>query len=99
MSERFEHPADLAILSLDEFDNEMRFARRSLAHYDRVRAKVIDSFGHSCRVLVVECASDGDDVSSHDRVRRIGQIVGELCVGRQQQQAGASKVQSANRDE
>ena len=82
MAERFQHPADLAILSLDEFDDEMCFPCGSLPHYHRVRAKAVDAFGHPRRVLVVECASHRHDVSSHDRVGRIRQVVRKLGVGR-----------------
>jgi hypothetical protein len=99
MAERFQHPADLAILSLDEFDHEMCFPRGSLPHDHRVRPKAVDAFGHPRRVLVVECASHGHDVSSHDRVRRISQVVRQLTVGRQQQEPRTRHVEPSDGDE
>jgi hypothetical protein len=63
-----------------------------------VRTTPIDAVGHPPGVLVIEGTTHGDDVASHDRVRRICQGVGELRVGRQQQQTGAGHVQTTDGD-
>jgi hypothetical protein len=76
----------------------MRFARGSLPHQDRVRAKAIDAGGHTRRLVVVECATHGDDVPSHDRIRRIGQIIRKLGIGRKKQQPCAGHVESPDGD-
>jgi len=99
MSERFEHATDLAVLSFDELHDQMCFAEGSLPDQNRGCTKPVDPGGHLIRGGVIKCATHGDDVPSHDRVRGIGQIVGELGVGGQEQQPGARHVKPANRDE
>jgi hypothetical protein len=90
-------PADLAIAPLGQFDHEMRFTLRSLAHRHRVRAQVANPCLHTPRRNLVDKAAGGDDVPPDDCRLWRRQPVRELRVGGEQEKSRARLVETSNR--
>src|SRR6266545_2197133 len=99
VAERGEHPPDLAILPLDELDDQVCFACGAFPHDDRLCRKAVDALHHAVDGRVVDRAAHGHCVSSNDSLGRIGQAIGELRVVGQEQDAGARHVEPSNGDQ
>jgi hypothetical protein len=92
-------PADLAVASLGQLDQQMGFPLRTLPHRHRSRPKVADPHFHAPRRLIGDEAACGDDVAADDGGGGRRQPVCKLWVGGQQQKAGARLVEPSHCDE
>ena len=88
VTDGIEHPPHLAILALRQFDQQMRFARRRLAHRGTPRQDRYVSFD--------DPAADRHRVQTRHRVCGIGDPVGQPRVSSEQEQARRRQVEPAD---
>src|SRR5215510_8954043 len=80
----------------------MRLARGDLSKRDLVGAQPYALFDHarfeSIAVFARQLSAYRDDIHARDLVFRIGQLVGETRIGREQEKAARRKVESTDRN-